>query len=106
MAIKNDVYSHVPGKRKPQPHLTMARDAATFRERLRYLMARYGVTAKELADAVYVCTPTINKYLIDCRTPGLEIAVSIADFFDVSLDWLAGRSGVARPNEEEHHGKE
>lgn len=103
MAIKNDVYSHVPVKKPARKNLLLSPNARTFRERLNYLMTYYGVTAKELADAVYVCTSTINKYVVDCRTPSLEVAASIADYFDVSLDWLAGRSDIPRPDKEDHH---
>ena len=36
---------------------------------------------------------TIHRYLSGGRTPDLRNLMRLADFFDVSLDWLLGLSG-------------
>ena len=36
---------------------------------------------------------TIHRYLSGGRTPDLPNLMRLADFFDVSLDWLLGLSG-------------
>ena len=60
--------------------------------RLRELRNSAGVTQQELADAVNVSSHSISRFESGARVPDLETAVRIADFFNVPLDILAGRS--------------
>lgn len=45
-----------------------------------------------LALMLNVSQSTISAYEVGSRTPDLETLISIAQFFDVSLDYLAGLS--------------
>jgi len=61
-----------------------------FGEKLRTLRGRRGLTMRELADALGFRS---HGYIGDLESgrkhPSLDLAVKIADFFDVSLDQLA-----------------
>lgn len=59
---------------------------------LRELRARKRVTQQEVADAVGVDVTSIHNYENGRTAPAFEIAWRLADFFDVSLDRLAGRN--------------
>lgn len=93
----NSIHDFRPSKKKPAKHLRLAEDATRFDQRLHYLMEYYGITSNEVADAIYVSHSSVAKYALGLRLPNLEIAVSLAQFFDVSLDWLAGRSNNPQP---------
>ena len=59
---------------------------------LRELRARKRVTQQEVADAVGVDATSIYNYENGRTAPTFEIALRLADFFDVSLDRLGGRN--------------
>ena len=84
-------------RKRPMKHLRLAADATRFDQRLTFLMDYYGISSKEVADAVYVSHSTIAGYTLGLRRPSLEIALMLAQFFDVSLDWLAGRTNNPQP---------
>lgn len=64
----------------------------TIGARIRELRQSYNVTQKQLADAVGVEQSTIGKYEGNSKvTPSDEIKIKIADYFDVSVDYLLGR---------------
>ena len=79
------------------PTLTLDEGMDTFGDRLWYLMRKRGVTYREIAARVYCDTSTLSAYVTGKRTPQFDIAVGIAKYFGVSLDFLAGLS------EEESH---
>lgn len=59
-------------------------------ERLQELRNDKGLTQKELAEAVAVSQYTISSYETNRSEPNHEITVRIAQFFDVSSDYLMG----------------
>lgn len=63
---------------------------ARFGEKLRSLRQQRGMTMRQLADALGFNS---HGYLGDLesgrRQPSLELALNIADFFEVSLEQLA-----------------
>lgn len=63
-----------------------------FKERLRYCRARSGKTQEEVAKETSIAYSTYRRYERGGTQPTLDDAARIADFFDVSLDYLAGRS--------------
>lgn len=67
-----------------------------FPKRLRQLMEDTGTTQEELAAAVGVQRQTISKYASGLNTPDIEKFERIADFFNVSFDYLLGRSKSKR----------
>ena len=53
-----------------------------------------GVTQKELASVLGVTIRTITNYENSSREPNIATLIALADYFDVSLDYLVGRSEV------------
>jgi repressor LexA len=66
---------------------------ANFAERLRALRINFGLSQQKLADKLGgVSKSSINMYERGEREPGLEMMEAIADFFNVDLDYLYGKS--------------
>lgn len=67
------------------------RDYEMFRKNIRMLMDSRGMTMKDLSLAINMNTTSITRYFYD-RNPDTMSLWRIADFFDVSIDWLLGRT--------------
>lgn len=63
-----------------------------FGDRLKSLRKALGLTQKELGDKLNVSGRVIGYYESNDRFPDKETLTDIADFFDVSVDYLLGRS--------------
>ena len=50
------------------------------------------ISQKELAEAVGVSYFTIGKIELAQRAASIELLYALADYFDVSLDYLVGRT--------------
>lgn len=61
-------------------------------ERLKSLRKQKGMTQHAVAEAVHMTDTGYIYYETGRRVPRLEQAIALADFFDVSLDYLVGRS--------------
>ena len=68
-----------------------------FSERLKELRMRHGYSQSELAKAIGVERTRYNKWEATGTEPSFAVLVKIADFFNVSTDYLLGR--VDRPDE-------
>ena len=64
-----------------------------FAKRLNYLREEKGLSQEKLAKALnyQVSQSAIAAWEISSRVPTLDSAIILADFFDVSLDYIAGR---------------
>jgi len=62
-----------------------------FIKRLKLLRKQNNITQKQLAENLEIAERTIRSYEIGENVPTLESFIKIADFFDVSLDYLTGR---------------
>lgn len=62
-----------------------------FSERLKKLRNEKHLSQKELANEFQMSQQTIAKWENNQSTPNPEMIVKIADFFDVSTDYLLGR---------------
>ncbi len=65
---------------------------ASFNERLRFLRKERNLSQQELAKLLSTSKSSINMYERGEREPGLEMLEQIADFFNVDLDYLHGKS--------------
>jgi len=65
-------------------------------QRLRLLRENLEVSQGAIAKLVGVKQPTINRYEIGAVNPPYERIVWFADFYDVSLDYLLGRTDEPR----------
>ena len=63
----------------------------TFGELLTDLRTEKNYTQQELSDVLNVSRPTISNYESDVHYPDIENLIKIADFFEMSLDYLLGR---------------
>ena len=59
-----------------------------FGKNLKILRASLGVTQVKLAADLSVSKATIAYYEVNKRQPNLEMLVRIANYFDVSTDYL------------------
>lgn len=62
-----------------------------FSERLSFLIKRNGLTNVQLARAIQVSPALITKYTKGKASPSYENFIMIADYFNVSLDYLRGK---------------
>jgi transcriptional regulator with XRE-family HTH domain len=67
-----------------------------FSQRLRELRHSQQLTIEQLAKGLGLVKQTVGNWETGARVPSLELMVSLADFFDVSLDYLVGRSDDLR----------
>lgn len=63
-----------------------------FGDRLKELREDRGINQDELAEIIGVKRSTISSYETNAITPSFDIAIKLADFFNVSLDYLACRT--------------
>ncbi len=62
-----------------------------FGEKLKELRLEKNLNQRQLADLVKVGKASISDWETGKSEPVLSNAILLADFFDVSLDYLAGR---------------
>lgn len=63
-----------------------------FAERLKELRKKHNVNQTALANLLHVSQRQVSYYESAQDTPSLPSLITIADYFDVSLDYLVGRS--------------
>ena len=61
-------------------------------EKLKELRLSRNLTLKQVADAIGLTRNAISNYEANIREPSLSVLKSLCDFFDVSADYLIGRS--------------
>lgn len=61
-------------------------------ERLKLLRKERNLKQREMAERFEIALITYQCYEYASRTPDLPGLIAFADFFDVSLDYLVGRS--------------
>ncbi len=64
----------------------------SFSERLVLLRKSNGLTQKKLAEEMKLSELAIQNYESQRRKPAFDVLIALADYFDVSLDYLVGRS--------------
>jgi len=55
---------------------------------LRNLLEERGISQKELADTLDIGSSTIGNYIQGIRDPDYDVLKSLAEYFDVSIDYL------------------
>lgn len=68
----------------------------TFRNILKQLRDEKNISSYKLADILHVSRSSISNYETGIRTPSYELLVEIANFFNVSIDYLLGRTNDRR----------
>ncbi len=62
-----------------------------FSKRLKELREENNLTQEQLANKISTSKQVLSRYEKNQREPGINIVSKIADFFEVSIDYLAGR---------------
>ena len=62
-----------------------------FAERLKSLLSETNTTHNALAEALGISRVQITSYCSQSRQPTVDNLVAIAEYFDVSVDYLLGR---------------
>lgn len=69
-----------------------------FGDRIKELREEKGITQKELGKTVYISDRVIGYYETNNRFPKDERTLNmLADYFNVSVDYLVGRTIVRKP---------
>ena len=63
-----------------------------FVERLSALLEEKNITQLQFSKEIGVSNVTISRYLTGERRPQIDVAIKMANFFNVSLDYLMGIS--------------
>ncbi|WP_236895461.1 helix-turn-helix domain-containing protein [Clostridium beijerinckii] len=69
-------------------------------ERLKNLRLEKGISQKDLADHFNIARSTLSQYESNQRTPSDEIKVKLSEYFNVSLDYLLGKTNVRNYTED------
>ena len=66
---------------------------ASFQERLKELREERNLSQAQLSNALEnkISASAIGKWELGERTPNLDAVILLAEFFGVSIDYLAGR---------------
>ncbi len=63
-----------------------------FAEKLKALRKSRKISQKQLAENVGISSRAIQHFELDERKPSYDVLIAIADYLDVSLDYLVGRT--------------
>jgi len=64
----------------------------TLNERLKQLRNEHHLSQKQLSDILKISSRNYQRYEYGEREPVASTLITLADYFDVSLDYLVGRS--------------
>ena len=64
----------------------------TFAQNLATLRKNVGISQKALASILGISDAAVNMLEKEKRLPSFEILLALADYFNVSIDYLVGRS--------------
>jgi transcriptional regulator with XRE-family HTH domain len=67
-----------------------------FAERIKMLREEYGLGVREEAAKIGISHSAISRYENCQRTPDIIVVNLFADFFDVSGDFLLGRTDIRK----------
>lgn len=67
-----------------------------YGERIRQLRKERGITMKEFGRLFHLAESTISGYETEARKPDIVIVEKFANFFDVSTDYLLGRTNIRK----------
>lgn len=71
----------------------------TFAKRLSEILMDKDIPQAHLARAIGTSPQVISSYVNEKTTPDYDTLCNIADFFEVSIDWLLGRTDVQAADE-------
>lgn len=69
---------------------------SNFHIRVKELRMSRKLSQQELADYLKISKSSVNMYERGEREPGLDLLEEIADFFNVDMDYLIGKSNISQ----------
>jgi len=69
-----------------------------LKERLKDLRNEKGISAAKLAEVLGKATSTVAMWEIGKANPDIETLLTLADYFECSVDYLLGKSSIKSPN--------
>lgn len=63
-------------------------------DRLKNLRIEKGISQTELAKQFNIARSTLSQYESNQRTPSDEIKIKLSEYFNVSLDYLLGKTDI------------
>ncbi|MDT2860557.1 helix-turn-helix transcriptional regulator [Lactococcus lactis] len=69
----------------------MKKNNQKFAERLKELRKINGLTQSQVAYGLGTKQPVYHRWETGERSPSIETLIKLADYFDVSIDYLVGR---------------
>ena len=69
---------------------------ASFGQRLHDVRTRKEVTQTELGDLIGMTKQAVSQYEHDIRKPDFDTFLFLCDYFDVTADFLLGRTNVEK----------
>ena len=64
----------------------------TISESLKRFRKHFGVTQQQVANSINVLKPSYQRYEYGTNVPTATVLIKLADAYNVSLDYLVGRS--------------
>lgn len=65
--------------------------AVEFRDRLKYLRERKRISRKVLSELCGLNSDAVRRYELGLREPTLHSLIALAEYFEVSVDYLIGK---------------
>lgn len=72
---------------------------ATFPERMKALRKEKDITLEELSEILGTTKATLSRYENNLRIPNVDFIDELANFFNVSTDYLLGRTDIKNQSE-------
>ncbi len=79
----------------------MMKESENFGLRLKELRTERGDALEVIAKYTGITRSLLSKYERGITEPGIGSIEKLADYFNVYVDWLIGRSDIKRPTEDE-----
>lgn len=65
-----------------------------FGRKLKEMRIEKGLSQRKLGEILDVCNQAVSFWESGSREPDIDMIIKIADFFDVSIDYLCGRREI------------
>ncbi|MDE7398580.1 MAG: helix-turn-helix domain-containing protein [Oscillospiraceae bacterium] len=76
---------------KKNPHSSAERQASRIYENIERLFLQRGMSLYQFAKEVEIPQTTVRSWKRGLGVPSVKFLIVIADYFDVSLDYLCGQ---------------
>ena len=71
--------------------------------RIRHLRTTRHLSQVQLSMALHISNTTLSGYELGKSVPNVDMLCVIADYFDVTLDYLVGRDAAVQPTSVDDH---